>query len=307
MIIGPIGIAALLFSCGLCVPLFGQVFQNGCFDGVINGQSSLATHWFTVAWNDVTCNASGPSTATPDLTSINQPEPNAGIIGQPFCGTNFMSGLIGTDDSLHYHEGIRQAVYGLVPGQQYLFTFRQAVIKQINAMDTSGAWVVYRDNDLLMTSNTSTNTLDPLDTALIWDRRTVVFTATAVGHTFKFLPWDDDTSSDLSETDEAGALRMGIDSITFFDPSTDVEPQPYTRAIVAPTLTDGPVNINMGRAREGARIEVFTSEGRSVLRLDVPPSGDHALDLGGHPPGLYVLRIQWNDHRELHRIMLTDR
>ncbi len=191
---------------------YGQNFLNSDLDGIITNSSDLPNNWNNVPFTDPSCQATSVVTCTPDLTSLTQPLPSAGVIGNPFSGTTFLSGLEGGTAAFYYHEGIMQTVNGLTTGQTYTISFYQSVVKQDNALDTSGGWTVYFDNTLIGTT-VSTVSQEPFNsTNLSWEHRTFSFTATSATHTIKFLPSDDDSNHAIGG-DTDGSLRMGIDKI----------------------------------------------------------------------------------------------
>jgi hypothetical protein len=96
-----------------------QQFVNGDLEGVIHGDANLPPHWLSVPYNDPVCQAEVDYMATPDLTSLTLPEPLAGIIGNPYSGNTFVSGLFGFGHppvSAVYDEGIMQISRGLYTG-----------------------------------------------------------------------------------------------------------------------------------------------------------------------------------------------
>ena len=201
----------------LCYPYthLAQNFTNPVLDGSV-GYSIAPTGWTHVPYTDPDCDATDPLYATTDLCNLSGPDVSYGIKGRPMIGNTFVSALymfwsgVGT-----YHEGIQQTVTGLTIGGNYTLYFHQAVVKQGNCLDQSGAWSVYVDGSLLGTSAVSVSTLPYNSDSLTWEARTMSFTATSTSHTFKFLPFDDDADIALSSTNTSGALRMGIDRITF--------------------------------------------------------------------------------------------
>lgn len=198
-----------------------QSFQNGDLNGVVSGASSLPFNWLSVPFSDVNCNATAPVRATPDLTDATWGLAT-GTGGISYSGTTHITGLYAynADRSHMWHEGIEQTVYGLSVGCDYEIGFYQAVVRQITlGEDTSGGWAVYGDNNLLGITASSVSQLAPTDVNLIWEKRTVIFTATLPSLTFKFLPADDDTSFDWYSS--SGGLRMAIDSI-YIEPITVV-------------------------------------------------------------------------------------
>ena len=192
----------------------GQLIVNGDLDGNI-GVDVLPINWQLVPLTDVNCQATELYSATPDLTHLNGPDISSGISGNPYHGNTFVSGLHTYNESTNvlYHEGIMQTVSGLNIGSEYKISFYQTVVKQFGVLDTSGSWAIYIDNVLAGISLPSSSQNVYNSSSLIWEYREVLFTASSVEHTIKFLPMDDDpyitTDSILN-----GALRMGIDSIS---------------------------------------------------------------------------------------------
>lgn len=195
--------------------LFSQSFTNGELNGSV-GASSIPTNWSGVPNTDPNCQATSSNNATADVCNATGPFVGAGIAGNPYSGATFVSGLIGqVSASSVYHEGIQQTVSGFTPGDTYTIYFYQAVVKQTNALDQSGSWEIFIDNASAGVSTPSTSALAYHNVNLIWDLRTISFTATAASHVIKFLPADDDANSLLSSSDSNGALRMGLDLVSF--------------------------------------------------------------------------------------------
>lgn len=192
-----------------------QTFINADLDGPLVTTSSIQPfNWTNVPFTDPVCLALEAIRATPDLTDLTGPEMSYGLAGNPYSGNSFISGLHSEfNPATPYHEGIQQTVTGLTAGEGYLVVFQQTVVKQGNALDTSGSWMVYGDNDLLGISEPSTSDLPFNSLMLVWEERNIGFVAANNSITFKILPWDDDTNQVFSDTDPAGGLRMGIDSI----------------------------------------------------------------------------------------------
>ena len=196
-----------------------QTFTNGDLNGGV-GFVSVPTSWTQIPFTDASCTAdSGPS-ATVDVLDASGPSAGGGVAGIPFSGSTFCSGLHAGNGGggLVWHEGIMQTVTGFTIGNTYAISFYQAVVKQTNCIDQSGSWRVYLNGTLLTTTVVSTSALAPDDINLVWDNRVVNFTATATSHVIKFIPWDDDADHLNSSGDLTGALRMGIDLITFTAP-----------------------------------------------------------------------------------------
>lgn len=204
----------MLYFAGLDNSLIAQNFTNPDLTGTnVNTLASLPTGWSNIPATDVVCLT--PTTHlgigdTPDLTTINGPTLSLGIAGNAYSGNSFVSGVKGEN----FHEGMMQTVHGLIPGKVYKIEFYQSVVKQENCRDTSGAWSVFLDNTLIQNSQLSVSHLAYNNPNLIWEHRTVLFTATSSTHTLKFLPYDDDPFGSTQTQQEDAALRMGIDLIT---------------------------------------------------------------------------------------------
>lgn len=187
-----------------------QQFENGDLEGTVKDISDLPESWQSIPFTDLACRADEPYKATPDLTNYEGLPTSVDISGTAQSGKTFISALdFGPG---WHHEGIQQKLTDLVPGQVYRITFYQAVIKQDNALDTSGSWAIYKDNDLLDISSVTVShqSFESRDTK--WEKRSIEFKAEDESHVFKFLPADDDNVYNHSTED--GNLRMGIDNIT---------------------------------------------------------------------------------------------
>lgn len=199
--------------------VFAQDFTNHDLNGVI-GISNIPFTWSVVPETDPNSLSTSSLQSTPDVTGTSGPNSGAGINGNPYSGSTMVSGLNGSSGSSYWHEGIMQTVSGFNVGCTYDVNFFQTVVKQTNALDISGSWAVYLDNTLIGISTPSTSNLPYNSNALVWDFRTVSFTATSSTHTIKFLPQDDDNNHLLSSAEINGGLRMGIDSIYIFSYSS---------------------------------------------------------------------------------------
>jgi len=204
----------LLFS--LAHNTCAQNFTNNDLNGIISGFTSLPTDWQAVPFTDINCQAMHWSTATPDLTDLSGPAPSTGIVGNPYSGITFLSGLHAASGSgaTIYHEGIMQTVSGFNIGCYYSINFFQAVVKQYSATwdatDSTGSWAVYVDDNLIGLTAISLSSAPYASTSFNWDFRNLIFKALDSTHTIKFLPFDDD--SPIANV-PFGGLRMGIDSI----------------------------------------------------------------------------------------------
>ncbi|UKN03149.1 T9SS type A sorting domain-containing protein [Paracrocinitomix mangrovi] len=188
---------------------FTQDFVNGDLESAFLKISELPQGWEAVHYTEKICHAEQNFQATPDLTD-KYTIASKGIMGTPQSGESFISAL-DLGPGMH-HEGIQQTLTGLIPGMVYRIHFYQAVIKQENCLDTSGAWAIFQDDEMVQISSVSTSLMayDSLETQ--WDKRSVEFEAKSTSHTIKFLPWDDDNV--FNGYDENGFLRMGIDNIS---------------------------------------------------------------------------------------------
>ena len=191
----------------------GQDFENGDLEGGILGLSQIPPGWNAVPQSDPTCIANFGPGATADLTSTTQPDVSIGLMGNPYSGSTFVSGIAANSNGFVYNEGIKQSVSGFMVDSIYEVHFYQAVVRQINLLDFSGGWSVYLDNSLIGISEPSYGAGSYNSTSFNWDKRSIVFTATSTSHTFKFLAKDDDPNGEIDEYDASGALRVGIDSL----------------------------------------------------------------------------------------------
>lgn len=191
-----------------------QEFVNGDLSGIIIDDYSLPTNWLGVPNGDINCVASVPFSATADLTNYTQPSIDEGVIGNPYSGDTFVSGIFSNFLGIMYQEGIMQTVSGFILGNSYPINFHQAVVKQMNCLDSTGSWAVYVD-DVLAGISVPTYSSEPFNsTSFPWELRTISFLASAKTHTIKFLPIDDDASY-MAQTNSG--IRMGIDCIYIAD------------------------------------------------------------------------------------------
>lgn len=195
--------------------LNSQSFLNGGLEGICTKASQLPINWDAVPYSDPSCSGTEPAHATPDLTSWDCPAVANGIVGNPYNGSSFISGLcLGPNSN---HEGIMQNVEGFKVDNIYSIRFYQTVSKQLlpQQFDTSGSWAVYLDNELIGISIPSVSYLPAGSTSLVWDLRSIQFKAKASKYLIKFMPTDDDDNYNHSELN--GGLRMAIDDISIMD------------------------------------------------------------------------------------------
>lgn len=237
-----------------------QEFVNGDLAGTITGSSSLPPNWLLVPYNDVNCLANSPFSATPDLTNYTQPDILNGIIGNPYSGNTFVSGLFSKVGPNMYQEGIMQTLSGFIPGNTYPINFHQAVVKQVNCLDSSGSWAVYVDT-LLAGITIPTFCADTFNsTSFIWELRTITFVASSVTHTIKFLPIDDDTV--LTYVTFSG-IRMGIDCIYITNDCNSMTDQIKDYGFEIPfTIFPNPAFDNLN-------IEYYTNEPSEITLYDL--------------------------------------
>jgi hypothetical protein len=280
--------------CFIPATVYCQQFQNGDLEGVVSGGGTLPPFWLNVPYNDPNCLALNPFEDSPDLTDLNGPLPGS-ICGNAFSGNTFISGLIGGVSIIpnsFWHEGIMQTVSDFEVSRQYILCFRQAVVKNGNALDNSGSWAIYLDTSLIgVTSPTYSE--EPFCSAnLIWELRQYIFTAASESHTIKFLPMDDDTNYNASTTDTTGALRMGIDSISLSIVTGIEEKEQDLGITLYPNPTKHQLNITLEKPFSG-RLSISNFLGQEVYILpNTNARSKFNLDVGALPAGVYVLGFE---------------
>ena len=290
----------------LCGGVNAQTFLNGDLEGPNpTGGGQLPPEWEAVPWTDPNCLSSGPLEDTPDLTSATSPYATAGVPGNPYSGSTFISSVWGTSGSPNwvFQEGIMQTVEGFSTGVAYTIGFHQAVVKQNGYLDTAGSWIVYVDT-VLVGITEPTISFAPVDgVPFIWEPRALTFTATAAAHTIKFLPWDDDPDNLFPPADTMGALRMGIDAITLSVASSIPEqgvamgqlrafPDPASDVIFVEASAD---------IHPNSAIIMTDAMGREVLRTKLE-GGRVRIDVDRIPAGTYMLRTVGGACTRIHRI-----
>jgi len=199
---------ALFLVCIAAASLLqAQAFVNGDLEGQVTVTSVQPPGWSAVPVGDPACYATEDNGATADLTNATGPLYNNGIMGNPYSGGSFVSGLhaFGT-----HHEGIKQTVSGFNVGCSYIIGLYQTVVKQINAdaTDPSGSWSVYADNTLIGITTPTVSNQPAISLNKPWEYRQVTFIATANTHTLKFMTTDDDADQLTPD-----GVRMGLDSV----------------------------------------------------------------------------------------------
>ena len=192
-------------------------FVNAGLDGT-RGYGNVPAGWtavpFTATYSEATT-VDGQGPVMMDTTTF-----GGGYYGSPHSGTTFVGGVYGSISGGDYQQGIQQTVTGFTVGEQYSFTFFQSVPKYSGGTDDTGSWKVFADGVLIATTAPTTDTVawNAPGKTLIWEQRTVTFTATAETINLAFLSFDPDGMG----TDAAERLVMGID--TFSDITQVPEP-----------------------------------------------------------------------------------
>ncbi|MBI1838037.1 MAG: T9SS type A sorting domain-containing protein [Flavobacteriia bacterium] len=182
------------------------------------GISTIPGNWSSVLYDDPVCEATDPMYASPDASNAVAPS-GYDFRAIPQSGGTCVSGLHAGSVASRYQEGIQQSISGFTSGNIYTITFYQCVVKQASCPDPTGSWIVYADNTLLGISAVSTSLTPTVDDVnVIWDKRTITFTATASTHVIKFLPQDNDVNLSLFVAGELSGVRMGLDNISITCP-----------------------------------------------------------------------------------------
>ncbi|MBD3638918.1 MAG: T9SS type A sorting domain-containing protein [Crocinitomicaceae bacterium] len=275
---------------------FSQDFINGDLEGDKNipEVSYLPDGWQAISHTDVICRANEAYKATPDLTSSIPLPSSVTIVGTPQSGETFISALdFGPG---WHHEGIQQKLTGLIPGTVYRIHFYQAVIKQNNALDTSGSWMVYQDDHMIGVSSVSSSQESFSSEKTKWDKRSMEFTATAESHVIKFLPVDDDNVYNHDKED--GNLRMGIDNI-YLEEVIDLElTQDLEMTLFPnPTLDQFFVKTDL----EKYDMTIMDLAGRIVYQQQ---NCSYQMPVELDQRGVFLVRIQTQDQFAVRRIVI---
>jgi gliding motility-associated-like protein len=259
-----------LFLAALLLPasaLYSQHFFNGDLEGAVTWISVLPYGWDPVSATNPICLANNEGNATADLTGYEGPDDIECSYGNPYSGQTFVSGLQMANPNT-YHEGIQQLVDGFQPDSTYTISFFQSNIKQPIALDTSGSWAVYIDNELVGVTEPSISHLPPNSFSVNWDYREVSFVATSTYHLIQFMPYDDDPNYAYSD-----GIRMGIDYIYIGEPFI-VDPEtPFVMSNVFTPNEDGindlfaPVELG---AVKSIHTEIFNRWGNRVYETTDP-------------------------------------
>jgi hypothetical protein len=264
-----------------------QDFQNNDLEGVA-APSVAPPFWDMVPHTDPVCLATASFGASPDLCDLEGPTGAAGIMGNPYSGNTFVSGLRSASTTSFWHEGIQQEVDGLTPGQTYGIGFYQTVVKQSFFLDSTGGWAVYMDTTLIGVSEMTISQEPVISTNMPWEYRSVLFTATAASHVFKFLPADDDDD----DTSDYGKLRMGIDSIYMYPAHTmAIGEDALVIHGVHPVPNDGRFTVSHGSGGIPDAIEVMDLRGR-VVHMERPVMAERTvIDASFLNNGIYFVYL----------------
>jgi hypothetical protein len=266
-----------------------QQFINGNLEGSASGISILPSNWQSVPFDDANCQATHFGSATPDLMdTIDLGANSAGLCGRPYSGLTFVGGMYGGDfANTFYQEGIMQNVSGLEVGKIYNINFYQSVVKQNNALDKSGAWVVYIDTVLAGSTALTHSEVIYNSLSIPWEARSVTFTATSTSHLIKFLPIDNDANGTFSMSDTAGALRMGIDAISLSS-ATDVREYKPILISVYPNPSTSTFTIQLP-TQETFTLSVIDITGRKVYSTK-NANGTVIIDASEFSSGVYFVK-----------------
>lgn len=198
--------AASILICSFYVK--SQTFTNGGLEGPV-GSQLIPPGWSAIPYTDVNCIASDLARATCDTEDASTAVPNSGTT----CVHAGM-GVAVFPAGLMFHEGIQQTVSGFTIGNSYTIEFYQTLKPSFATQDNTGSWSVYLDNTFIATAALTTATTALGDVNVIWDYRTVTFTATSTTHVVKFLPYDEDAYSPAM----TATISIYIDDIKFQSP-----------------------------------------------------------------------------------------
>ena len=213
--IGLFRILLLSILIGFPVFSYSQVLVNGDLEQQWSATSSAPPEWQMVLYTDPNCQADFYGGDTPDIYTVNGPDPLFGMCGTPYSGNTFVAGGYGyhpTYDAFS-QEGIMQTVSGFEIDSIYIIGFYQTVRVRNYCYDPSGSWMFIVDDQVIGISEPTYTTVGENSIYLEWENRELIFKASSTNHTLKFLPIDNDTSSIGNALGELGSPMMGIDSI----------------------------------------------------------------------------------------------
>lgn len=265
-----------------------QQFLNGDLEGPASGTSVLPPNWQNVPFDDINCQAANAGWATPDLTDTIDISFSGGILGRPYSGLTFISGMYGGDIvNYFFQEGIMQNVSGLEINKTYIINFHQSVVKQDNALDKSGSWAIYIDTVLSGITAPTHSEAAYNSLSFIWESRSITFTSTSTSHLIKFLPLDNDANGTFSMSDTAGALRMGIDAISL---SSATEIREYNPMLISvyPNPSNETFNITLP-TQQTFNLQVVDITGR-IVYTNKNAIGNITVDCSDFSSGVYFVK-----------------
>ncbi|HTL82613.1 MAG TPA: hypothetical protein VL651_12960 [Bacteroidia bacterium] len=263
---------------------FAQQFKNGGLEGAL-GTSVDPPEWTSVPYDDPVCEATGSNgLASPDVCGLTGPMVGSGICGDPHSGSSFVSGRYGVWSATeNYQEGIMQKVDGFTPGNTYTITFYQAVVKEDIALDRSGSWKVYIDDQLAGVTDISVSDKTYGCNCFNWDERTIQFTAPTRSITIKFLPLDDDNDGACNSSSQNGAVRMGIDDISI---------EAGTLLLVAAMRSPVMGTLIVTNSDSAAvQMNIYSDKPNDLPVSKIIPLGSSEIDLSDLHPGTYRIEF----------------
>jgi len=102
--------------------------------------------------------------------------------------------------------------------------------------------------------------------------------------------------------------NVGLDDIAVLKNSGVgiADPAQPAGAFIYPSPTSGPVNVELTSGAENAEVNVYDLLGNSLTQVTVKRMGDQkiVLDLSGHQPGFYFIRIKTQERTFSKRVTL---
>ncbi|WP_035604457.1 hypothetical protein [Haloferula sp. BvORR071] len=195
-----------------CLPAGAAItFANPGLDGT-PGYGNAPTSWLGIPNGTPYSQATTADGSQPILLGPTGFNVANGYFGTPQSGSTFAAGIYGNIAGGIYQQGIQQTLSGFTVGETYSFSFFQAVVGYSGAQDDSGSWKVFANGTLIATTAPSTTTVawNAPGKPLIWEERTVTFTATADTINIAFLSYDPEGIGTVTED----RTLMGIDSFS---------------------------------------------------------------------------------------------
>ena len=282
----------LLIFLIISTTISSQELLNGDLEGEIMGFSTLPDHWENIPHTDINCQAEIAGNATPNLTSIDEPNPEIGIFGYPFSGNTFVNGShIKVSSSIAFHEGIMQTVSGFQIGKEYNISFYQSVIPSNYCNDKSGSWMVILNDSIIGISNESVTDIQYDDPNLNWEFDSINFTAFEEELVLKFIPWDNDGNL-MCDNSGNGGLGMAIDKIAIeLVTNTTQSFNEIKDFIVSPNPTFGKIYLDVKDFEELQEIRILDANGKLVYLKSNFENLDNFEIFFNHPSGIYFIII----------------